>query len=482
MEQVPLQIAQELFAELDGRNPSFETIVKTIQANPTVLESKNGKDRNLLHCVLCNHGGDYFSRGHSPHLKPLVQLILELRPDMLRERDEFGCTPLHLAVYTFDPDAEVVQLLVQKGGNGMLMEADRDGDTPLHSALEANGHRLDIIELLLPREGWLYLLKRGNNHGNIPLHYAIIFSAPLDVVRYLLLKCPESMEARNKERAGAKTPFEIAKRAGSRAGFSELFNFMKIKLMVERNQEGLEDSDERGRNILHRVCANDRRYFTIDVLKLLLLREEGPRLARAKDCMLKLPLHHACSRRHHSIAIIKLLIETGGTETLRVSDSSGMVPLHHACCRPHLSIDILRLLMETGGPETLRKTDAHGMLPLHHASSGQTLAVVQLLVAAYPESEWIRDGQNRLPLDVARGASASMHNPVFRWYEDRERKALEKLSGIFKMFREMSCEQIEMCKQSHKDANPSNVNRPKRRSKTVAEGVLSRSKRLANAP
>jgi hypothetical protein len=50
-------------------------------------------------------------------------------------------------------------------------------------------------------------------------------------------------------------------------------------------------------------------------------------------------------------------------------------------------------------PEVASFADTHGWLPLHHAcANGASIAVLEILINAYPESKLIQDNQNRTPL------------------------------------------------------------------------------------
>ncbi len=75
----------------------------------------------------------------------MVQSLLEqgYSPDI---RDDFGQTPLHVAVFRGKP--ETVAVLVRYGAD--VNAADKDGVTPLKLALNLGG-RAEIIEILKSR-------------------------------------------------------------------------------------------------------------------------------------------------------------------------------------------------------------------------------------------------------------------------------------------------------------------------------------------
>ncbi|CEM21887.1 unnamed protein product [Vitrella brassicaformis CCMP3155] len=98
----------------------------------------------------------------------VFEVLLHNRRHLLKLKDEFGRTPLHLAAAKGSVD--VAEKFVEWGGKELLEAQDNTGNTPLHHAAANEGH-VDVVEWMLRVNP--QLLKIKNDDGRTPLDYAL---------------------------------------------------------------------------------------------------------------------------------------------------------------------------------------------------------------------------------------------------------------------------------------------------------------------
>jgi Ankyrin repeats (3 copies) len=121
----------------------------------------------------------------------LVELLVRKWEPALNEREGAGRLPLHCAAGLNGP-AEVIQYLVDQSPRA-LQERDNDGRLPLHRAV-----------LFQPVEGvrilgddWERALLERDDGGYLPLHLAVPENGRVDVISYLVNKCPRAPRERD---------------------------------------------------------------------------------------------------------------------------------------------------------------------------------------------------------------------------------------------------------------------------------------------
>ena len=120
---------------------------------------------------------------------------------LVTETDEFGRTPLHLAVVGRST-SELPELLLARDAN--INQQDKNGNTPLHwAACHATG--FSFGKYLIESNASIDI---PNNDENLPLHMAI-FSNNFKLIEYLLQKCNPTTAGLKRANGDANTPLHI---------------------------------------------------------------------------------------------------------------------------------------------------------------------------------------------------------------------------------------------------------------------------------
>jgi ankyrin repeat protein len=204
----------------------------------------------------------------------------------------------------------------------------------------------------------------------LPLHAAIRFHAPYDVIKLLLDTYPEAVTVKNFR---FELPLHLAVRSNLPPALHALLNY----------------------------------HAPYDVIKLLL--DTYPEAATVKNFSVELPLHLAvCSNSDYGI--IRILLDAY-PEGAKMQDNEGRLPLHHAC--QVKNNDMVAKLLEIY-PEGAEIQDKKGCLPLHHAcemhNSEMNINTLDSLVRAYPRGTYTSDNGGRTPKFWFTGRSNVVHD------------------------------------------------------------------------
>ncbi|KAF8032329.1 hypothetical protein BT93_D1292 [Corymbia citriodora subsp. variegata] len=168
---------------------------------------------NVMELILCasslpssHKGPKGLTALHAAINRPLIVWgkILEKRPEMIREGDDLGWTPLHYVAYM--GNVKVVRLLLQQdtsvvydldkvGQSALLLAAHQGhlnvideivksypdawdltstrGQTALHAAV--NGGQVNVVMYMLRMPNWEYLINEQDINGNTALHLAALY-------------------------------------------------------------------------------------------------------------------------------------------------------------------------------------------------------------------------------------------------------------------------------------------------------------------
>jgi len=121
--------------------------------------------------------------GHKQKIQDAISTLLQKRPDIAKQKDEYGMMPLHKAALYHNTPVEIVAALLQAWPDAAKEKDSRLGLTPLHIACW-NEAPSEIVAALL--QAWPDSSKQRDKHGNTPLQVACCVEAPVEVVILLL--------------------------------------------------------------------------------------------------------------------------------------------------------------------------------------------------------------------------------------------------------------------------------------------------------
>ncbi|KAF1953309.1 ankyrin [Byssothecium circinans] len=333
-----------------------------------IIELENGKDTEIVDLLLCsgrcriNKGRDpgatafSYILGKSRRWAPGVADELALRmidsiPDVNQDKDDIGCTPLHVAVYHKRPD--MIEHLLNRGAN---IEAKAVfGYTPLIIACQ---HNTSMIPFLMEKGANVHAKYKSNAgalhaaaaDGNVEaLEFLIGLGLDVDMNThaprgYTPLACALTL---GQEKAAltllkhgadatcvtlqlSQTALHCAAKNGLKAAVVEI-----LKQPVELNAR-----DKQGWTPLHDACASDTS-GTLDVVAAL--------LDAGADLELPLPngdhpLHMALLSENEDLALF--LIERGASISSLASKSRTALHIAADFNLPRAT----RALLEAGHP------------------------------------------------------------------------------------------------------------------------------------
>jgi len=406
------------------RSP-LSLIEALIEAYPDGTQMKDDQGMLPVH-LACRNGAS----------KGVVTTLLYAFPDSLDVKDRKGRVPLNFVEQSTSQNREAVLAGIKKFQKDQLLLATNhhphhnpaDGHSALsdlasHSANSAGAsttigggganevdyeHRTILFRLILkkdwaavkqraaeyPHEAATWIVTKGFN-GNLrflPIHKACVLAPPESVIDALLDAHPEG--ARSKDQDGW-----IALHCACFYGSSEEV----VRALLRVYPKGAQCLDDEGRLAVHYSCLK----AASDPVVMALL-SAFPKGAMTRDNEQRLPLAHACSKGA-SEAVISALLKVA-PKAAQARDSQGRLPLHHAT-RKAASVGVVRALLRVY-PRAAQTPDDTQKLPIHYAcqannSSGTpSVAVVEQLLAAYPESINIKNGFGYTPLAEAKAADA----------------------------------------------------------------------------
>jgi ankyrin repeat protein len=190
----------------------------------------------------------------------------------------------------------------------MLRQVDESGSTPLHHAAAFKAP-LEIVQLLV--RAWDRGLRERNHFGFLPLTIALGVQAPLEVVRFLVQSYRQSINERSLVDGTIALHHAVE-------GLAEL---AVVKFLAEEEPEALQKKDNRGRVPLHGAAH----VATLAVVQFL--AEASASTLREKMNDGRLPLHLAA--RHRDLDVVKLLVNKW-PDAIFVKDASGRTPFDAA--------------------------------------------------------------------------------------------------------------------------------------------------------
>ena len=372
--------------------------------------------------------------------KGVVTTLLYSFPESLEVKDRKGRIPLNFVEQSTSQNREAVLAGIKKfekdqallgASNNRDHNDGRSADlasSTNNSAGSTNEvdyeHRTILFRLILkkdwravvqraaeyPHEASTWIVTKGFN-GNLrflPLHKACVLAPPEGVVDALLDAYPEGARCTDQD---GWIPLHCACFYGS----SEEV----VRARLRAFPKGAQSVDDEGRISLHYSCLKAASKPVV-----MALLSAFPKGAMVKDNEERLPLAHACSKGA-SEAVISALLKVA-PKAAQARDTQGRTALHHAT-RKSASAGVVKALLRVYS-RAAQTPDDTGKLPIHYScqasSNGKpSVAVVEQLLEAYPESINIKNGFGLTPLAEAKAADAGAKmEPIVEALEAFKRK------------------------------------------------------------
>lgn len=337
----------------------------------------------------------------------VVSSLLDLHPAAIHHADGNGFLPLHAAA-TGGALVSVLDLLIK--ANPQAAQCPDDfGFLPLHRAV-ANQASEDVIIALV--KAYPEAVRLPDNDGMLPLHIAVENDAALPVVERLLALHPGAAGQADQD---GFLPLHMAVHAGAAKDvICCLLSGFHGALHARETKDGMQP--------LHIAATR------LDSLPLVPVLLEGCKdneisIAAEKDASGNLPLYLAsgfvCEGQEAAISVLLRTYPEGAAT--RAWDRGGLANTNVKCDGCGVLIPVgrrrysSRLISDidlcqscfTGTKEITWDREEmelvkYGDLPLHRAlASGAPVAVVRLLLDAYPDAAKLQNHEGCLPLQIA---------------------------------------------------------------------------------
>jgi serine/threonine protein kinase/ankyrin repeat protein len=380
---------------------SWEALCQLFRQNPGHAAYKDNK---------YNHGLPL----HRALLKlasfEFIELLIELYPQALNEPDDNGMKPLHYAcLYNYCMEKHfntlrderdntswgyVLKLLIQKAPN-VLKETDSEGRTPLHLAASSAKTTPKALTLLLKE--YPDAVARRTKQGRLPLHFlADAKGVTFEAMKVLVDAYPKGVG----ESSQRRNPLHLA--CGETRASADI-----VKLLLEAYPEGVkEKSSTESMLPLHLAAANK---LPLEVIQML--ADAYPEAVTDRDRHARIPLHHALEKSASDDVVLHLL--NLDTATSKAVGYYPHLPLHLAVEKNHSEDVIIALIVayakEQGGRGgSAGEKDMFGVYPLRRALKARAAeGVIIALLRDFPDGAMDVDEYERLAIHYAAGRKMS---------------------------------------------------------------------------
>ncbi|KAI9561283.1 hypothetical protein GHT06_012239 [Daphnia sinensis] len=214
--------------------------------------------------------------------------------------DNTGITLLHLFVSVKHAKVDIVQLILDHGGNPNT--ENKFGISPVHAALENHSNiGLTILQLLLLKGGNPNCLMSDDEYRLTPVH-RVAESLQEEAVEQMTIL----LENNGNVNASSKDGFTPMHIAATNPGIHAP-NLVRILLNHGGNPNAV---GIHRRTPLHMAIGNENDHVRIETIRFLLEKGGNP---NAGDVAGRTPVHYVVfENRSNSLEILKLLVENGG--------------------------------------------------------------------------------------------------------------------------------------------------------------------------
>ena len=359
------------------------------------------------------------------------ELLIKSYPGALVHRNRRGETPLILAMYR-RASADVVSLLLRKGGPQSVQISDGFGSLPLHFCDRAPSLKIVSEMVSLHPEGTMCL---NEMYEETPLYSAMLGNCDPAVLKILLDACPEpklAVNYLNKQGKSAiefgwdilftpsivaaedqdeedariemsKTLVESATSIEEIRGTHVAKWWDKASLLLQASYHNSTHLDEKtgliGEKIWSPCHAAAGIVCPIDMFKFVLqLHTED---VTSADEYGNTP-YHICALRSSEIPkeALYAVINAGPADAAFIQNQDGNTPLHLAILFG-ASASMIQIMLATGTKAACIKNNS-GLTPLALAlAHGTPIATLRLILKACPEAVHVRDNNETSTIQFA---------------------------------------------------------------------------------
>ncbi|KAL7545679.1 hypothetical protein ACHAWF_009027 [Thalassiosira exigua] len=347
----------------ESRHVTLETVKLIIESRPDISLLDQADGMLPLHSLCLNHS----KKDQDSWLLPIIEYVVNVCPQSVRVRNDFGFLPLF---YATDTTLEITKFLVEKYPESVTAMA-RQG-TAFHSACRNGG--IDTVAYLFEQNP-----EAINSAAHPALHIPLGFNRDVEAkVQFLLERDPQSTKA--KDPSTGDLPLHTAC-----SEFS--WDLSMIKRLFNLYPDAIATRNHEGRYPLHEFLAFDRR-----------IRESK---------------EYPDPRGKAALETVIFLV-TQFPSSVRVADQEGMLPLHHASKCYNTGIV---LYLAQAYPDSVKVESPKFGLPLHCAAQqGKSgLQIVRYLSCQYPEAHGTSNETVGLPLECTKNKEIFVYLLLLRY-------------------------------------------------------------------
>ena len=345
----------------------------------------------------------------------ILQFMLGIDPALVRERNDLGYLPIHLA--PGEMSIAFCKVLIDTYPESLRI--DIDGSLPIHEACryDTRYDTTELIQYLL--EIYPESINARDLKGRLPIHYAAM-NGRTGTIELLLKHDPDAASKKTEDEkqslplhmvcqyckrpkpiqvlydafpeatlvfdADGKIPMQLIKKGRSKVFkfFSEQFEYVKklndMAFMITANEIGWLP--------LHRALKDD---VSLGTIKLMV--KKCPAAVRMADNLMAFPLHVACE--FSSVKVVRFLVEEHDGIPIHQLDTNKDSVLHYACRGGNL--EVVKYLLDNHTPLVASvEVNGNGELPLHllceagkdkiDVDSAEYVEAIWLMLLSNPET------------------------------------------------------------------------------------------------
>ena len=170
-----------------------ELVMYLLEVNPNLAKIKTKKGDTALHVAADANPSAL-----------VAQKLVELYPDAITARNDYGYTPLHVACRAVESSVSFISILYGADSDVMTMRTN-SGELPIHLICQQNQVSPDVLALFLetiPSDHDVNLPRSGHN----PLHEACLRRLSLELIEIICNQKPSWVTAKNLQ---GRTPLHL---------------------------------------------------------------------------------------------------------------------------------------------------------------------------------------------------------------------------------------------------------------------------------